>query len=222
MRASISGGLAAGLLAGLMTQQATSEILVGKSSRSSCHDLCHAAGYRCIDHNVGSFSCAVAAQNYCKNPYLREQTLLDPRTIECRVGGGCFVNCNENSFLEVARYNGTCGMNNCDIGEYSYLIMCMCEEIPTSPPEYEVTMSETETVGTLSLVVISLCAILWLLCCSCSSEIVKRSHSYPFVVLSLTPLFPLSLPPSLPFRPSSDRSAMLAQRRSSSRSWTMR
>lgn len=152
-----------------------SQFMVGESTRTNCHDLCHSAGYICESEIFGSFSCSVAAQTYCKDPFVREQHTYDPRQLTCYTGGGCFVNCNENSYLELHRINGTCGINNCEIGEFSYRIICPCIPKPTPPPEYEITMTETEEIGTLSLVSLSICGILWLLCCSCSTDVIRRS-----------------------------------------------
>lgn len=149
-------------------------ILVGDSSRTNCHRLCDENNYKCYQDVFGSFSCSDAAKHYCKNPYIKEQGYLDPSKVECLHGGGCFVNCGEASYLELHRYNGTCFTNICSIGEYTYAIMCPCIEKPTPPPEYVVTMTTSEEVGTFSLMTISSFFLIWLLCCCCSIELMKK------------------------------------------------
>lgn len=149
-------------------------ILPGDSSRTNCHKLCGENGYNCYSEVFGSFSCREAAINYCNNPYIKDQMLYDPSKVYCFHGGGCFVNCAESTFLELHRINGTCSTNICDVGEFSYSIMCPCIERPTEPPHYVITMTTTEEVGTFSFLTISSFFVVWLLCCCCSIELMKK------------------------------------------------
>jgi hypothetical protein len=152
-------------------------ILVGDSTMTDCGKLCASYGYECAANIFGSFSCESAAQTYCQFPYMHEQMLIDPTKVECYGGGGCFVNCGARSYLELHRWDGHCGINNCDIGEWSYEIMCPCHPIPPSPtasPAYVIEVTENEKVGIFSLISISCCCVVWLLCCSCSNDVVKR------------------------------------------------
>lgn len=172
------------LLLFLFFSEISSQFMVGSTTRTNCHDLCHTAGYICHSEVFGSFSCSAAAESYCKNPYIKAQHQYDPSQVVCYSGGGCFVNCNENSYLELHRINSTCGINNCDIGEYSYKIICPCRPKPTEPPKYEIKMTETEEIGTFSLLTISICCVFWLLCCSCSTDVIRRFSppNFPFLL----------------------------------------
>ena len=145
-------------------------ILVGDSTRTNCHRLCGESGYKCYQEVFGSFSCREAAITHCQNPYIKDQKNYDPSQIDCLHGGGCFVNCGETSYLELHRYNGTCSTNVCSIGEFTYAIMCPCIEKPTEPPQYVITMTTTEEVGTFSFITMSSFFVIWLVCCCCSID----------------------------------------------------
>lgn len=164
-------------------------ILVGDSALTDCSKLCASQGYECAANIFGSFSCEIAATAYCQFPYMEESMDINPNEVECYGGGGCFVNCAAHSYLELRRWEGHCGINNCDIGEYSFELMCPCRSLtlaPTPSPPYVIEVTEDEKLGLFALILISSCCVVWLLCCSCSNDVVKRSFSS----------FPSSLPSS--------------------------
>jgi hypothetical protein len=154
----------------------SSQIFVGDGAMADCNKVCASHGYDCPANVFGSFSCRAAAEAYCRNPYISEQGSINSNDIECYGGGGCFVNCGANNYLELHRSDSHCGVNNCDIGEFSYDILCLCHPKPTPPPEYVIEVTENEKLGIFSLITISCCCVVWLLCCSCSNDVVKRSY----------------------------------------------
>lgn len=144
---------------------------VGTSAKESCNHICKRRELTC-DHGIYSgFSCEDAAIVICNNPFMHPEVDYRPA---CTVGGGCFINCGEWVWASVARWNGTCGPNDCTFGEdLSLRIVCPCssEAAVENDDILQVETTSREYLGLCILVFTFSMILVWLMYCSCSLQI---------------------------------------------------
>lgn len=149
-------------------------MVVGTQSHETCHNVCIKQKKECSERYYQSADCYEAARVICKNPYVHVYVNTIPY---CTIGGGCFINCDQWNYAEVAMSSGTCGANECHFGvDDSFRIVCPCvdPEPDGTDAEFAIQVSQRQKIGLSIFATTGFVILLWLLYYSCSLQVIQR------------------------------------------------